>query len=59
MMTKHGAVRAGETPSEVSGKPSEVIKQGRAVKVDEEAPTGEESLQRALANSDLVSEDPS
>jgi hypothetical protein len=38
MMTKHGAVEPGYTPSEVSGKPSEVIKQGSAIRKDEEAP---------------------
>jgi len=35
-MIKHGAVVAGETPSEVSGKTSEIIKSGTAVLRDEE-----------------------
>lgn len=35
MMEKQGKVEAGVTPSEVSGKPSEVIKEGQAVRKDE------------------------
>lgn len=35
MMEKTGRVEAGTTPSEVSGKPSEVIKEGQALRKDE------------------------
>lgn len=37
-MIKHGAIRAGETPSEVSGTKSETIKKGSAVRRDETPP---------------------
>ena len=35
MMEKNGKVEAGVTPSEVSGQPSQVIKEGQAVRKDE------------------------
>ena len=37
-MIKHGAVQAGKTPSEVSGRRSEIIKQGAAIRRDEKPP---------------------
>jgi len=37
-MIKHGAIQAGKTPSEVSGRQSEIIKEGAAVRRDEEPP---------------------
>jgi hypothetical protein len=36
-MEKNGRIEPGRTPSEVSGKPSEVLKEGQAVQ-KEEAP---------------------
>jgi hypothetical protein len=35
MMEKTGRVEAGVTPSEVSGQPSQTIKEGQAVRKDE------------------------
>ena len=35
MMEKNGRVEPGRTPSEVSGRPSSVLKDGQAVRVDE------------------------
>lgn len=37
-MEKRGRVEPGKTPSEVSGKKSECVKCGRAVRKDEKAP---------------------
>lgn len=37
-MEKVAVVRSGITPSEVSGKPSEIIKHGMAVRRDESLP---------------------
>lgn len=38
MMEKHGKVEVGTTPSEASGHPSEVIKDGQALR-ENESPT--------------------
>jgi hypothetical protein len=35
MMEKNGRVEPGNTPSEISGRPSEVIKEGQAVRTNE------------------------
>ena len=42
MIIKHGAIVPGQTPSEVSGKCSEVIKNGSAV-LKEECPINEDA----------------
>jgi hypothetical protein len=34
-MEKNGRINPGSTPSEVSGKPSETLKKGQAVREDE------------------------
>lgn len=39
MMEKTGRVTPGKTPSEVSGKKSECVKSGRAVRKDENPPS--------------------
>lgn len=37
-MIKHGAIRAGETPSEVSGAKSDIVKRGCALRAWELPP---------------------
>jgi hypothetical protein len=49
-MTKHAQVIPGQTPSAVSGRPSELIKEGEAACRDEEV----ESLEKVAAAADSV-----
>lgn len=49
-MIKHGAVIAGETPSEVSGRKSQVIKQGSAVRFNEKPTTAESDFHIKLVS---------
>lgn len=43
-MIKNGRVEVGKTPSEVSGKKSETIKKGSAVRIDENVKKTEKDL---------------
>lgn len=43
-MIKTGVVQTGRTPSPVSGKPSQIIKSGEAVRRNEKAPASPEDL---------------
>lgn len=43
-MIKQGVVRKGKSPSAVSGKPSETIKKGEALLMDEHVPKRLETL---------------
>ena len=43
-MIKNGKVEAGKTPSEFSGKKSELVKRGVAVRKDEKPPKIERDL---------------
>jgi hypothetical protein len=47
-MTKTGVVKPGSTPSAVSGRPSQLIKSGEALRRGERPDPGPESLKGAI-----------
>lgn len=44
-MIKQGVIRTGKSPSAASGKPSDMIKKGEALRHDEKIPKGPEALE--------------
>ena len=58
-MIKNGRVETGKTPSEISGKPSETIKNGQAVLKNEKPSYAEELFLKALAKDSSFGENPS
>lgn len=57
-MIKNGKVEAGKTPSEISGKTSETIKNGQAVLKHEKPSYAEEAFLKALAKDPSFGENP-
>ncbi len=55
-MIKTGKVMVGKTPSEMSGRPSETIKNGQALCKDEKPDRAEEAFLKALAKDAVLTE---